>query len=264
MSKKYADPFAAKTFIENTADLRVFSKEVSNMKDLHHKNILPLMAYVLEANQLYLITPLMKGGNVFDLIHSKSAAFLTGADLKRLALDTAKGVKYLHTLPKKMIHRDLKSMNLLIETKYRRGKPIGNVRIADFGLSRSKEMTAKMSRIGTVQWVAPEVLLGAEYNEKCDVFSYGVILWEIGSGEIPFEGMAGQEVAEKVVYGKVRPKMEGDWGTARRKLITECWHDEPSKRPHFVEIVDRIEAMSDEEWNMPAVYKKSKSKIPLL
>eukprot|EP01088_Endostelium_zonatum_P017271 TRINITY_DN5006_c0_g1_i1.p1 TRINITY_DN5006_c0_g1~~TRINITY_DN5006_c0_g1_i1.p1 ORF type:complete len:731 (-),score=119.17 TRINITY_DN5006_c0_g1_i1:65-2257(-) len=256
VSKKYAEPFAAKTFIENTADLRVFSKEVSNMKDLHHKNILPLMAYVLEANQLYLITPLMRGGNVFDLIHSKSAPHLSGADLKRIALDTAKGVKYLHTLPKKMIHRDLKSMNLLIETKYRRGKPIGNLRIADFGLSRSKEMTAKMSRIGTVQWVAPEVLLGSEYNEKCDVFSYAVILWEIGSGEIPFEGLAGQEVAEKVVYAKARPRMDGDWGAERKKLIYECWHDEPTKRPNFVEIVDRIESMSDDDWRMVKYSKR--------
>jgi mitogen-activated protein kinase kinase kinase 9 len=90
-----------------------------------------------------------------------------------MALETARGVHYLHSCNPPVLHRDLKSLNLLLDES-------GRVKLADFGWTKGLDnyMTGK---IGTYQWMAPEVIASQKYSEKADVFSYGIILWEIAS-----------------------------------------------------------------------------------
>lgn len=90
-----------------------------------------------------------------------------------MALETARGVHYLHSCHPPVLHRDLKSLNLLLDES-------GRVKLADFGWTKGLDnyMTGK---IGTYQWMAPEVIASQKYSEKADVFSYGIILWEIAS-----------------------------------------------------------------------------------
>ena len=97
--------------------------------------------------------------------------------------DTAAGMEYLHLHQPIIIHRDLKSQNLLLDKSW-------TTKVADFGISRVKGMTATMTRIGTPQWMAPEVLREEKYSEKADIWSYGVVLWELVTLRPPFDGVS--------------------------------------------------------------------------
>eukprot|EP01128_Nolandella_sp_AFSM9_P012728 TRINITY_DN955_c0_g1_i3.p1 TRINITY_DN955_c0_g1~~TRINITY_DN955_c0_g1_i3.p1 ORF type:complete len:176 (+),score=23.58 TRINITY_DN955_c0_g1_i3:69-530(+) len=94
----------------------------------------------------------------------------------------AKGMLYLHDLSPPVIHRDLKTQNLLVDEYWR-------AKLCDFGLSREKA-SETMSRLGTIQYSAPEVLRGERYTEKADVYSYAILIWEMFTEEIPYEGFA--------------------------------------------------------------------------
>ena len=88
-------------------------------------------------------------------------------------MDTARGINYLHQFNPPVIHRDLKSLNLLLDDSFR-------TKLADFGWTR-KKYDLMTDKIGTYQWMAPEVIAGQNYTELCDIFSFGIIMWEIAS-----------------------------------------------------------------------------------
>lgn len=131
----------------------------------------------------------------------------------------------MHTSTPPIIHRDLKSLNLLLDDSYR-------VKLADFGWTKGLDnyMTGK---IGTYQWMAPEVIASQKYSEKADVFSYGIILWEIASREPPFKNLSGLQVSMEVLNNDLRPKIPKNTPESYVKLMKKCWDREPSKRPSF-------------------------------
>ena len=112
----------------------------------------------------------------------------------RLLLDTAAGVRHLHEATPRCIHRDLKCQNLLLGSGM-------ELKVADFGLSRECFATAAMTRVGSVQWAAPEVLLGKKYSHKCDLWALGVVCWEILTARVPFEGMGPGAIATAYLLG---------------------------------------------------------------
>jgi serine/threonine protein kinase len=101
--------------------------------------------------------------------------------------------------------------------------------------------------------MAPEVISGIEYDEKADVYSYGVLLWELMYSELPYDGMSEKKIMEEVVKG-FRPCLDKEVAGAPqaqvhdlKRMIGECWHSDPGKRPHLVDVVGRlggIEAMT--------------------
>ncbi|CAN0264517.1 unnamed protein product, partial [Scytosiphon promiscuus] len=104
---------------------------------------------------------------------------------RQMMLDVATGMQYLHGQNPVIIHRDLKSLNVLIDENW-------VTKVTDFGLSRFKatSVSEKMTgQAGTYHWMAPEVINSQHYTEKADVFSYGIILWEIFTRAIPYGGM---------------------------------------------------------------------------
>ena len=132
-----------------------------------------------------------------------------------MALDTAKAVHYLHCFNPPILHRDLKSLNLLLDEAFR-------IKLADFGWTRTLSiyMTGK---IGTYQWMAPEVIGGQTYTEKADVFSYGIILWEISSREPPYRNISGQQVSVEVLNNDLRPTIPKKTPENFAKLMRKCW-----------------------------------------
>jgi mitogen-activated protein kinase kinase kinase 9 len=128
-----------------------------------------------------------------------------------MALEAARGVHYLHSCNPPVLHRDLKSLNLLLDES-------GRVKLADFGWTKGLDnyMTGK---IGTYQWMAPEVIASQKYSEKADVFSYGIILWEIASREPPFK--------RTVSPTQISP----DSRSASRSSITTCGRPSPRRPP---------------------------------
>ena len=144
---------------------------------------------------------------------------------------------YLHSGNPPVLHRDLKSANLLLDESY-------TAKVCDFGLSRLKEQERSMTgNCGTVQWMAPEVLANMSYNEKADVYSFGIILWELLSRECPFDGMSPIQCALAVLNRDKRPDIPKWCPPCLHALIKSCVKKEPDQRPSFVQIILALDAM---------------------
>ncbi|KAH1060691.1 hypothetical protein GLYMA_02G165800v4 [Glycine max] len=159
-----------------------FLKEVSLMKRLRHPNIVLLMGAVIQPPKLSIVTEYLSRGSLYELLHMPNVgSSLSEKRRLSMAYDVASGMNYLHQMRPPIVHRDLKSPNLLVDDSY-------TVKVCDFGLSRTKANTFLSSKTaaGTPEWMAPEVIRGELSSEKCDVFSFGVILWELVTLQQPW------------------------------------------------------------------------------
>jgi serine/threonine protein kinase len=134
-----------------------------------------------------------------------------------------------------IVHRDLKPSNMLVDENM-------NVKVADFGFARIKEENATMTRCGTPCWTAPEVIRGEKYSEKADVFSFGIIMWEMLTRKEPFAGRNFMGVSLDVLEGR-RPAIPADCTPSFRKLMKKCWHGEAKKRPAMEDVVAQLDIM---------------------
>jgi len=155
--------------------------------------------------------------------------------VKRVAEGAARAMSYLHSGNPPVLHRDLKSANLLLDESF-------TVKVCDFGLARlvakSKSMTGNC---GTVQWMAPEVLSSQKYSMPADVYSFGIILWELLVRECPYEGCTPIQCAMGILNEGVRPVIPQWCPQLLRILINDCVAQDPSMRPSFAQILTRIE-----------------------
>lgn len=157
--------------------------------------------------------------------------------VKRVACGAARGMAYLHSGVPPILHRDLKSANILLNESY-------TAKVCDFGLSRLKEEERSMTgNCGTVQWMAPEVLANQRYNEKADVFSYGIICTELLTRECPYEGMSAIQCALAVLNRDQRPAIPRYCPPQLRALIKACVKKDPDERPTFGQIMMALDAM---------------------
>ncbi|XP_052732379.1 probable serine/threonine-protein kinase SIS8 isoform X2 [Vigna angularis] len=150
----------------------------------------------------------------------------------------ARGMNYLHSSTPVIVHRDLKSPNLLVDKNW-------VVKVCDFGLSRMKHSTFLSSRstAGTAEWMAPEVLRNELSDEKCDVFSYGVILWELSTLQQPWGGMNPMQVVGAVGFQHRRLDIPDDVDPAIADIIRQCWQTDPKLRPTFAEIMAALKPL---------------------
>ncbi|OHT10763.1 TKL family protein kinase [Tritrichomonas foetus] len=212
--------------------LEMFQREVTSLSELNHFSILPFVGAHMKPPYC-IITEYMNGGSLFYRIHAKDPSDrLTPTKLTIIALGIAYGMSYLHA--KQMIHRDLKSLNILLDAN-------DYPKICDFGLTRTKTNEMMTGRIGTCQWMAPEVLSSQKYNEKADVYSYGIILWEMLTGDIPYRGLNDIQIAVQVCKNHSRPKIPRSCPQNLHKFIKYCWNEDPSKRPDFNTICKALE-----------------------
>ncbi|KAK4564758.1 hypothetical protein RGQ29_006718 [Quercus rubra] len=149
------------------------------------------------------------------------------------ALDVARGMAYVHGLG--LIHRDLKSDNLLIFADK-------SIKIADFGVARIEVQTEGMTpETGTYRWMAPEMIQHRPYTQKVDVYSFGIVLWELITGMLPFQNMTAVQAAFAVVNKGVRPIIPTDCLPVLSDIMTRCWDANPDVRPPFMEVVRMLE-----------------------
>ncbi|KAL3681993.1 hypothetical protein R1sor_000015 [Riccia sorocarpa] len=217
--------------------LEDFKKEVAIMKRLRHPNVLLFMGAVTSPEHLSIVTEFLPRGSLFRLLHRNTQ----GLDWKRrlrMALDVARGLNYLHNTTPPIVHRDLKSSNLLVDKNW-------TVKVGDFGLSRLKHSTylsAKSGR-GTPQWMAPEVLRNEPSTERSDVYSFGVILWELATEEIPWNGLNPMQVVGVVGFMNRRLQIPDNIDKKYAQLIETCWDSDPNSRPSFEELVSILKDM---------------------
>ena len=166
-------------------------------------------------------------------------SLVLGAGTQQLKTCThiARGMNYLHTLEPPVLHRNLKSQNLLVDEG-------GRVKIADFGWSRLKTFDAGKTFFHGWQWVAPEILGGGRYTEKADVYSFAMVAWEVLEQKLPFEGKNPVQIGLAVREQKLRPPIADDAPAGFAELLCACWHDEPEQRHTFSRILGALQALA--------------------
>uniref|UniRef100_A0A1J3F762 non-specific serine/threonine protein kinase n=1 Tax=Noccaea caerulescens TaxID=107243 RepID=A0A1J3F762_NOCCA len=209
-------------------------KEIDIMKKLRHPNVLLFMGAVSSEKRSAIVMEYLPRGSLFKILHSSNQPLDKKRRL-RMALDVARGMNYLHRRNPPIVHRDLKSSNLLVDRNW-------NVKVGDFGLSKWKNATFLSTRSGkgTPQWMAPEVLRSEPSNEKCDVFSFGVILWELMTTLIPWDRLNSIQVVGVVGFMDRRLDLPEGLNPRIASIIQDCWQSDPAKRPSFEEIISRM------------------------
>ncbi|KAI7749733.1 hypothetical protein M8C21_015588 [Ambrosia artemisiifolia] len=155
-----------------------------------------------------------------------------------LFMGAARGMNYLHHCHPPIIHRDLKSSNLLVDKNW-------NVKVGDFGLSRLKHETYLTTKTGkgTPQWMAPEVLRNEQADEKSDVYSFGVVLWELTTEKIPWDSLNSMQVIGAVGFMNQQLDIPKDVDPQWASLIESCCCSDPQSRPTFQEILDKLKEL---------------------
>ncbi|AQK71396.1 Serine/threonine-protein kinase CTR1 [Zea mays] len=192
--------------------LKEFLREVAIMRSLRHPNIVLLMGAVTQPPNLSIVTEYLSR--------------------------CAKGMNYLHKRNPPIVHRDLKSPNLLVDKKY-------TVKVCDFGLSRLKANTFLSSKTaaGTPEWMAPEVLRDEPSNEKSDVYSFGVILWELMTLQQPWSNLNPAQVVAAVGFKGQRLEIPSSVDPKVAAVIESCWVREPWRRPSFASIMESLKLL---------------------
>ncbi|XP_042418566.1 serine/threonine-protein kinase STY46-like isoform X5 [Zingiber officinale] len=217
----------------NDSLLQEFQQEVFILKNVQHENVVRFVGACTKPPQLCIVTEYMQGGNLYDYLH-KQHNILELSMLLKISIDVCKGMEYLHN--NNIVHRDLKTANLLIDSNF-------VVKVADFGVARIQNQGGVMTaETGTYRWMAPEVINHLPYDEKADVFSFGIVLWELTTSKIPYENMTPLQAALAVRQGH-RPEIPETTHPRLSDLMRRCWEGIPTERPTFSEIVVELEEL---------------------
>ncbi|XP_058101303.1 uncharacterized protein LOC131245697 [Magnolia sinica] len=222
-----------------------FWREAQILSKLHHPNVVAFYGVVPDGDggTLATVTEFMVNGSLKNVLVRKEKA-LDRRKRLIIAMDAAFGMEYLHS--KNIVHFDLKCENLLVNMRDSQ-RPI--CKVGDFGLSRIKRNTMVSGGVrGTLPWMAPELLNGSSsrVSEKVDVFSFGIAIWEILTGEEPYANMHCGAIIGGIVNNNLRPQIPKRCDPKWRKLMEDCWSPDPEARPSFSDITSRLRVMSME------------------
>ncbi|KAL3813786.1 hypothetical protein ACJIZ3_015054 [Penstemon smallii] len=235
------------------ASLRAaFAQEVAVWHKLDHPNVTKFIGATMGATELNIqtdnghfgipqniccvVVEYLPGGALKNFLIKNRRRKLAFKVVIQLALDMARGLSYLHS--KKIVHRDVKTENMLLDKSR-------TVKIADFGVARVEasnpnDMTGET---GTLGYMAPEVLNGNPYNRKCDVYSFGICLWEIYCCDMPYPDLSFSEVTAAVVRQNLRPEIPRCCPSSISNVMKRCWDANSDKRPEMDEVVSLLEAI---------------------
>lgn len=217
--------------IESESERNAFIVELRQLSRVNHPNIVKL--YGSCSNPVCLVMEYAEGGSLYNVLHgAEPLPHYTASHAMSWCLQCSQGVSYLHGMkPKALIHRDLKPPNLLLVA----GGTV--LKICDFGTACDIQ-THMTNNKGSAAWMAPEVFEGSNYSEKCDVFSWGIILWEVITRRKPFDEIGGPAFRIMwAVHRGTRPPLIKNLPKPIESLMTRCWSKDPSQRPSMEEIV---------------------------
>uniref|UniRef100_A0A8C8RNE6 Tyrosine-protein kinase n=1 Tax=Pelusios castaneus TaxID=367368 RepID=A0A8C8RNE6_9SAUR len=209
---------------------QAFLAETTAMTKVRHKNLVRLLGVILH-NGLYIVMEFMAKGNLVNFLRTRGRSVVQAKQLIQFALDISQGMDYLES--KKLVHRDLAARNILVSEE--------NVaKVSDFGLAKVDLKGTDISKL-PVKWTAPEALKHNKFSTKSDVWSYGILLWEVFSyGRAPYPKMTLKEVAELVEKGH-RMEAPEECPPFIYALMKSCWETEPGKRPSFKKITEKLQ-----------------------
>mmetsp|Transcript_11976 Transcript_11976/g.20807 ORF Transcript_11976/g.20807 Transcript_11976/m.20807 type:complete len:319 (+) Transcript_11976:93-1049(+) len=213
-------------------------REIQIMRSLKHPGIVTLKGVLNEReDNPVIIMEFLEGGSLQTYLH-KNRKLTTARDVVRIALDIAEAMLYLHQ--HHIIHRDLNSRNVLLDAN-------GHAKVLDFSQSRliPDEGDYMTRNLGSFRYAAPEVIRLENYSTSADVFSFGVLLWEIAHAETPYAGMKDYKAANAVATKSLRPPLTVTEVCPEELnlLMAKCWDDHPEKRPDFSAVVGALKEL---------------------
>jgi len=224
-------------FCKRSLDIEEFLREAEVMISIRpHPNIVQVLGVSTDGPQIALVLEFCQGGSLDTLLFDKDDE-LGAAKTIKLSAGIAAGIYHLHQ--SNIVHRDLASRNVLLTGDHQ-------PKIADFGMSRllqtEKDTGATKSDTGPVRWMAPESLREKKYSIKSDVWSYGIILYELSSRQEPHVSEDPLQVGAKIRDEGYTPKIPVDCPHVLKDIMESCWRYDPAERPDFAEICDKLNA----------------------
>eukprot|EP00079_Xenopus_tropicalis_P013625 XP_002942431.1 PREDICTED: tyrosine-protein kinase Srms [Xenopus tropicalis] len=231
------DKVAIKTFKQDNINESDFKKEVDALKTLCHRNLIQLYAVCSVGEPVYIVTELMSKGSLQQFLRGNEGRYLTAANFMHIISQVAEGMAYLEN--NHVVHRDLAARNVLV------GEELV-CKVADFGLARILKDDLYLmhsSKNVPVKWTAPEALTHGKYSTKSDVWSYGIVIYEVFIlGQPPYQGMNNRQVLDKITSGYRLPKPDL-CSPDIYNLMLECWQEKPNQRPSFYDLVRKLTAI---------------------
>ncbi|KAF4322231.1 hypothetical protein BBO99_00002275 [Phytophthora kernoviae] len=241
---------AVKTLLPDTRkdinEISALFAETKVMAELDHRCIVAFIGVAWDAlSTVSCVTEYMPGGDLRSLLnHFEGDGYPRGFDYDKvkIALDIADGLTYLHSLKPAILHRDLKSRNVLLSSQL-------DAKLTDFGVSREHSDELMTNAVGTSLWMAPEVMMGGRYDCKADVFSFGVLLSEIDTHQMPYANVknpSGRKpteaaILQMVAIGTLRVHFSPKCPKAILKLAEACISLDPQDRPSAADVLYKLQ-----------------------
>uniref|UniRef100_A0A8C2BX92 Mitogen-activated protein kinase kinase kinase 12 n=1 Tax=Cyprinus carpio TaxID=7962 RepID=A0A8C2BX92_CYPCA len=215
--------------------------EIKHLRKLKHPNIITFKGVCTQAPCYCIIMEYCAQGQLYEVL--RAGRKIMPSLLVDWAMGIAGGMNYLHL--HKIIHRDLKSPNMLITHD-------DLVKISDFGTSKElRDKSTKMSFAGTVAWMAPEVIRNEPVSEKVDIWSFGVVLWEMLTGEIPYKDVDSSAIIWGVGNNSLQLPLPESCPDGFKILLRQCWNCKPRNRPSFRQILLHLDIASADVLSTP-------------
>ncbi|KAF2349649.1 Serine-threonine/tyrosine-protein kinase catalytic domain [Trinorchestia longiramus] len=224
--------------VESESEVAALHNEIQQLSRTCHENIIKVLGAYLEGPSHLLVMEFADGGSLYQLLHNPPYPPYTLAHALSWLLQCAKAVAYLHAIePGPIIHRDLKPPNLLLSDGCRL------LKVCDFGTACDLH-TVMTDNTGSAAWMAPEVFETKRYSEKCDVYSWGIILWEVLTRRVPFLELGQAYRIMWAVHTKRRPPLIVGCPKLLENLMKRCWDHAANKRPSMEEVVATVPQIS--------------------
>uniref|UniRef100_G3NUA0 Mitogen-activated protein kinase kinase kinase 12 n=1 Tax=Gasterosteus aculeatus aculeatus TaxID=481459 RepID=G3NUA0_GASAC len=215
--------------------------DIKHLRKLKHPNIITFKGICTQAPCYCIIMEYCAQGQLFEVL--RAGRQIHPSLLMDWAMGIAGGMNYLHL--HKIIHRDLKSPNMLITYD-------DAVKISDFGTSKElSDKSTKMSFAGTVAWMAPEVIRNEPVSEKVDIWSFGVVLWEMLTGEVPYKDVDSSAIIWGVGNNSLHLPVPDSCPDSFKLLLRQCWNCKPRNRPSFRQILLHLDIASADILSTP-------------
>lgn len=236
-------------YASNSREMDSFRQEIAVLSGLRHPNIVAFLAACTIPPDICIVEELAEGGSLHSKLHGTSGDEnrcrpMPAGKVVQVAIDVARAMVYLHP---NIVHRDLKSQNVLLDAD-------GRAKVCDFGIAKFKDRTFVSTvngQAGTPAYMAPELFDGLNATEKVDVYSFAILLWECLTGKVPWGHVPSpMQIIYYVGVLNQRPALPADGSVPAdlERLIQDCWVVDPTKRPGFDSILERLQGMQKEDW----------------
>lgn len=246
--KTYAIKVIDKTKLINSNQTHLIAREISIMYTLNHRHIIKLINHFEDDVNIYLILPVAVKGNLYS--HLKKAGRFDERTASKFVFETIEAVKYLHSQSPRIVHRDIKSENLLLDDHF-------NVILTDFGIANYEDNQGLLKTMcGSSEYMAPEVLKGKSYDYRVDIWGIGILLFELLAGYTPFKASSQEEQILNIKRLKIN--WPNDFPPMAKNLICKILKLDPSERASLEEIMSHSWFEKNASFRVKEVGEKDK------